>query len=296
MAHTTEYNTGLHVFVFCCADYKDIVKDCVASIDSYVTDVILSKNIISPIKIDIDGYNLINDRDFWRLLDPEFKYRNLYNHSWIKQQIFKLNLDKLVTGNALVVDAEVRFQKPIQWCVNDQQHLVFYNHPLEAISAKEFLKQIVNLDSDASKNFITEATIFSTKILKEIQSKIEEMHELPQLSAYQKVVFDNPDALNPLPKLFMSEYVLYHNYLLTYYSEKIFKLIKCRPEFFYSKKFSITSNSSDSQTKWLTFYEQIKDSGWPCCEREEDFCLLPAHIQHECINTFGYQPKFKNGN
>jgi hypothetical protein len=295
MSHTTEYSKGLHIFVFCCADYRNIVNDCINSIEKFVTDPILSRNIVSNTDIDIAGYNLIKDRELWSMLDPEFKYRNLYNHNWIKQQIFKLNLNKLVTGDILVVDAEVRFQKKIQWFVNDQQHLVFYKQPSD-VNGVEFVKQLVKINADASKNFITEAIIFSTEILTEIHNTIEKAHGMPQLSTYQTVIFNDPDCISPLPKLFMSEYELYANYLLTYHSEKVFKLIEYNPEFFYSKQFHITSNSRGNQTEWLTFYEQIKDPSWPSCTQEEDFSLLPDHIQHECINIFGYQPKFKNGN
>ena len=105
--YSTEHkdnSSGLHVFVFCCAEYKNIVNDCIDSIEKHVTDNILSRNIVSNALINVNGYNLIKDNDFWELLHADSRYRNLYNHNWIKQQIFKLNLDKIVTGNVLIVD------------------------------------------------------------------------------------------------------------------------------------------------------------------------------------------------
>lgn len=39
---------------------------------------------------------------------------------------------------------------------------------------------------------------------------------------------------------------------------------------------------------WNEFYQQIKDPSWPDCDREENFHLLPAHVQQECIENFGY--------
>ena len=46
---------------------------------------------------------------------------------------------------------------------------------------------------------------------------------------------------------------------------------------------------------WAEFYNQIKDPAWPDCDREQDFVLLPEHIQQECQTQFGYVPgSFKN--
>jgi len=41
---------------------------------------------------------------------------------------------------------------------------------------------------------------------------------------------------------------------------------------------------------WQEFYNQIRDSSWPDCATEEEFSLLPADIQQECQDTFGYVP------
>ena len=45
------------------------------------------------------------------------------------------------------------------------------------------------------------------------------------------------------------------------------------------------------QAKWSNFYNRIKDSSWPACDDERDFVNLPKHIQQECIDVFGYQPR-----
>lgn len=290
---TTEYkNNGIHVFVFCCADYVDIIDDCIKSIDQYVTDPILSRNIISNTTINVDGYNLIQDRDFWKLLDPDFKYRNLYNHNWVKQQIFKLNLNKIVSGNALVIDAEVRFHKPIQWIENEQQ-AVFYTDKWNKTqyNSAEFVKQSVGIGTDPDKTFIVEATIFNSEVLTEIQNIIEKLHLCPQLEAYQKIAFNTPSVLAPTLKVFFSEYELYINYLLKFHSNKVKQLMEHKSEFFSSIEHETTSNSLGSKTKWLTFYEQIRGDSWPNCEYEKDFVQLPAHIQKEIIEVFGYTPK-----
>jgi hypothetical protein len=48
-------------------------------------------------------------------------------------------------------------------------------------------------------------------------------------------------------------------------------------------------------TTWAEFYSQIKDPAWPACDQEQDFALLPEHIQTECQIKFGYVPgSFRN--
>jgi len=294
VTNTTEYNNGLHVFVFCCADYKDIVDECIESIDQFVTDPILSRNIVSNTTIDIPGYNLIRDRDFWSMLDPDFSYKNLYNHNWIKQQIFKLNLNRIVKGHALVIDAEVRFQQPTQWIVDNKQ-TVFYDDRWPLHDTTEFVKRSINVNVDSDKSFIVEAVIFSTDILEEIQVTIEKLHLLPQLTVYQQLMFDDPTSINPSLTMFMSEYDMYINYLINVRPERISTLIKRTSDLiFYSKVFDKTSNSIGNQTSWITFYDQIRDPSWPDCDKEEDFYNLPEHIQTECVEVFGYRPSKSN--
>ena len=41
---------------------------------------------------------------------------------------------------------------------------------------------------------------------------------------------------------------------------------------------------------WQEFYSSIRDPDWPDCDQEQDFKLLPDHIQTECCTVFGYQP------
>jgi pyruvate-formate lyase-activating enzyme len=41
---------------------------------------------------------------------------------------------------------------------------------------------------------------------------------------------------------------------------------------------------------WQEFYSEIKDPTWPECTSEEDFVRLPAEIQQECCEEFGYIP------
>jgi hypothetical protein len=46
---------------------------------------------------------------------------------------------------------------------------------------------------------------------------------------------------------------------------------------------------------WQEFYSQVRDPSWPDCATESEFSQLPANIQKECIEQFGYVPSsFQN--
>ena len=287
MGKATEYNNnGLHVFVFCCADYKDLVGKCIKSIEQYVKDPILSRNIISNIQIDVGGYNLIEDLTFWKLLDPEFRFKNIYNNNSVKQQLFKLNLNKLVNGNVLLVDANARFTEEVKW-VEDSKYNIYYTHSHINTDSSEFVRAAIKLEKDYTKSYITNAMVMSTDILEEIQNLVTTIHNTDQLSSYQQMIFDVPSKLDPALKFFVSEYDLYATYLKYYHSDKISKELSYPTV---GPHYTVKREIDGSQTAWITFYTQIKDPLWPECETEADFVNLPAHIQEECINIFGYQP------
>jgi len=288
----TDGRNGIHIFVFCCADYVDMLDDCIRSVEEHVADCIISRNIVSNTRnINVNGYNLIHDIDFWKKLDPDFTERELYNHNWIKQQIFKLNIDKFVDGYALIVDAEVRFTHSVKWIENNAQKIFYSNYWTDYwFSSHEFIKQIANLESDMRKTFIVEAMIFSTDILKKLRRRIEDTNGLSQIESFKNIIFDIPMTTKSLPKsnMQMSEYDLYATYILKFYPEKV--LLQSTPKPFYSVQHSLTSNSKKSQTKWLTFFEQVRGENWPDCDSEVNFSNLPDWIQKECIEVHGYKP------
>lgn len=43
--------------------------------------------------------------------------------------------------------------------------------------------------------------------------------------------------------------------------------------------------------KFCTFYNNVRDSAWPDCNSEDDYSQLPANIQKELQEIFGYVPK-----
>jgi hypothetical protein len=50
------------------------------------------------------------------------------------------------------------------------------------------------------------------------------------------------------------------------------------------------SDRKRRDTLFVSFYNNIKDSSWPAVTGENDFAELPAHIQQECVDVFGYIP------
>jgi hypothetical protein len=287
---------GIHVFVFCCAEYEDLIDQCLSSIKSYVVDPILSYNVVTNKTLNRKDVNIIKDFDFWLLLDPEFKYRDLYNLNWYRQQIFKLSVDQYVTGNILIVDAEVIFTGPTQWIHNGTVDIYddpnFYGQSAKSFeeTSKKFIKFLLNLDQ-LPISFVSESVIFSTEILKNIKKDIEFTHKKHWIKVLSEILIKNKSHNWDYT---LSEYELYGNYLYKNHKNLIHEIKHKNPENFISRKVNVTSITG-GKTKWLTFYQQVKGVDWPECENEEDFVNLPESIRKECIEIFNYEPKHHGG-
>lgn len=277
---------SVHLVIFCAVDYDYLLDDCIKNAKKYVKDNISSITVVSNGIIDTE-YLLIQDQKFWNLLDPNFKYSNLYKHNWIKQQILKLNLDLILEGNILLCDVEVRFNKPIQWTDGNKFNVFFNNKPM--LDSGLFVKKVI--DVEPTIGFVTEAILLSSDILADLRSFIENKFKCNQLEAYRNLVYDDPQSATPLLKVTMSEYELYNNYVVQFYSERILKLNKHSVDAYSSVIPEFRTLDQESNTRWISFYDQVKDPSWPECYKEEDFVTLPEHIQQECINVHGYQPK-----
>lgn len=283
-------NRGLHHVVFCAVEYQYLLDDHLLSVDKFVQDKILSKTVISNAPINTDC-NLVLDKDFWSIIDPDFVYQNVYKHNWVKQQILKLNLDKILCGDILLSDVEVIYQKPITWC-RDQRYIQFKKNTLPISTAAEFVETI--LDYRPTVSFLTESMIFSTDILYALRKFVEKKFNTDQINAYRKIVYTDPESLTPTHKIFMSEFELYNNYTNLFYPDRIWQQLDYNLNFFVSRLHpEIYTTNKHSQTQWINFYEQVKDTNWPDCYNEDEFYDLPAHIQQECILVHGYCPKVK---
>lgn len=299
-------HSGIHVFVFCCVEYKHLVSYCIDSIKQNVIDPILSITVVSNAAVEVKGTKNILDHDYWKLIDPDKKYTGLYNDSWTKQQILKLSVDQLVSGNCLIVDAEVIFLRNMQWIQNGKVNM-FTSNSRHFQPYFDLMDDLLGLPKCDKNSFICDTMMFSTGILEKIKTDIETRTGNDWLQAIQDLI-TIPDN-----KFRLSEFELYGNYLIKYHQDQInahthmkkhVVIINSRqsntledlmillreqtPEAFISVNINTHSYNSPD-TPWLTFYSQIKDSTWPDCDREEDFYKLPKHVQDECIDVFGYK-------
>lgn len=282
---------GIHIFLFSCAEYVPYLDECLDSIRTHVTDPILSINIVSNVKIKKDGCTIIEDRDFWNLIDPKFQYKNLYNHSWYKQQFFKLHVDKYVDGNVLIIDGDVLFTGPTKFIHQDTVDIyVTSTWPEATFPYNNFNKFLLdlNFEYNEDESFVSEVMIFSTEILKNLRDEIEHKHKkswFDIMSSSLLIAADVNSALNPNYRL--SEYELYGNYFYKNHKNSINNILRKSPKNFISRPPEFTTKVL---SKWITFYEQVRDPSWPDCEYEKDFVNLPDHIKKECIEVFGYNP------
>lgn len=301
MIHTN----GLHVFIFCCAEYKELLNDGIKSIKQYLEDPILSLNIVTNVKADnFDNFDkdckIIEDFEFWTLLDKDFNYKNLYNHNWYKQQIFKLAVDNYVSGNVLILDAEVIFTRPTRFIqtngkIDFYDCLGFYGQAAENFqeSSIRFMKDLLDLDVQWPESFVSEAVVFSTDILQEIRKAIEAVHGCHWLTVLTDMLLIGFEKNNYYT---LSEYELYGNYVLKYYKDLVSSIKHKNENNFISRVNPAgTTSYTGGKTKWLTFYQQVRGIDWPDCENEEDFVHLPDYIKKECVEQFGYKPELHGG-
>lgn len=276
---------GIHLVVFCAVDYQHLLDDCIQSARKNIQDTILSITAISNAPLQTE-YNVILDKELWNKIDPAFMYNNLYKHNWVKQQILKLHLDLLFVGKILVCDVEVRFNSHIKWC--EGQRCNIYSTPAPLFDSADFVSNV--LDIKPTTGFLTEATLFSSDLLADLRTLVENKFNTDCLRAYGNLVYDDFTSDTPLLKVFMSEYELYNNFVVLHHPDRILNIIKHNTDYYYSVQHELQTKDNDTDTQWLNFYDQIKDPSWPECHSAKDFRLLPEHIQKECITVHGYVP------
>ena len=302
---------GLHVLLLCCAEYQHLVEHCIKLVKKNVIDKILSITIVANKKMTTpDGCRLILDQEFWSQLDPDFTYRKIYNQNWIRQQIFKMYGDLYLNGNILILDPEVMFLRPTKW-IHDTKVDLYVNtgHVPWVTESHAFVREILGIDTNIiDKSFMSNATIFSSDILKQMRAEIENRNGMSFFDLINKKI------INGSGEFTLSEFDIYGYFFLDRYKNNINDIIvrdNNDNEYFHEtlgfdenfEKFSQSTNNNyvvistsktsatGGETKWLTFYQQIKDPSWPDCDNEEDFCKLPESIQQECIEVFGYSVK-----
>ena len=295
---------GIHIIIFCKSEYRNAVSRCVQSVETFVKDIILSRTIVSNRRLEVDGYELVLDHNFWQLFDPDFVHSRLYNINWIKQQLFKLQVDQLVSGNVLILDAEVLFINDTNWmCGNQSTLYTTYSPHCQAYF--DFIKDLVDQTQVNSSSCISDAMIFNTDVLIELRQRIQQLHQQqPYLETIDKLVSKHGSSL--------SEFELYGNYVTEHHPELVGSIVGPNKHRFVidnwadiefdtlvetARALALTNNKyitlgvpvNNAETHWLSFYQLIKDASWPECDNEADFDLLPDEIKKECRDKFGYQ-------
>jgi phage pi2 protein 07 len=281
---------GIHIYIFCCAEYRLVISKCIESIKKFVQHEILSINIVSNTIINEDGCNLIKDRDFWKIIDPKFEYKKIYSHNWIKQQLFKLNLDKIVDGNIVVFEADRMLIKPVIFFNNNKINFYTGSDKILNDRIKPVLKNWFDVDmlkiNNQEVSFIeAECMAMTSFTIKKMRQFIEEKFSMSFLDIIDNQIVDSSDKT-------LSDYDLYGNYIVNYFPKLVDKIYVDEEISFRNFTNNLTSNSN-ADTAFLTFYEQVRGIDWPDCLLESNFYDLPKSIQEECITVFGYNPKNK---
>lgn len=226
-----EINSGVHLVILTCDKYFDTLPAVVESTKN-ILDPIISKTIISPTYIHVSGFKTVLDHQFWKLLDPEFKNKRLYDNTWYRQQIFKLAVDQLgLNGNILILDGDVLIVKPSQFIENEKfnfymcaEHHEPYFYGNEALIGRK---------QAALYSFISEAMVFHSEILVSLRNYICSYTKNPVWIDSIENVFS--DTLDRKPSnCVLSEYELYGNFVLEWYNDLINKLVEpyLGPEFY----------------------------------------------------------------
>ena len=219
--------SDIHLVVFCSAAYrKPFLDHCVYCISKNVQDNIVSKTIISNDNFKYPGFDVITDREFWKIIDPWFERKKLFQQNWIRQQIIKLSLGEILSGDILVVDADLFFLRPVKFIENGVYNIY---------TAYEYFPRyfhmigwLTGIRKQANRSFITDFAVFNTAILNEILCLIKARHNRCWLETIEMLpnsgdIKNVGDAVSTGPVL--SEFELYGNYLCFKHKDKINKII-----------------------------------------------------------------------
>lgn len=301
----------LHVFIFASENYHSLLPYCAKSVTEFLDHEILTKNIVSNKKISLEGWQCILDHDFWHKIDTTGAYRNIYQISHVRQQIFKMSLDTYVQGMVLIIDAEVLFLRKTMFSTLCGKHKLYATPIAPTEPHYAFTERLCKIGPQTDLGFITDVMMCSTDTLVEIKTEIEKIHGVPWIHACQMLIDQNTNTLDN--SYAFSEFELIANFLLRYHGddidiqphqhyvikmmdrqnldfEELIKMLSSQyPQDYISVNPGHASYDNNNDMAWLTFYYSIKDPSWPDCWNASDFGNLPLHIQQECITTFKYK-------
>ena len=217
---------GIHVIIFCKSDYRtNFLNHCLFSINENVNDKIISKTIVTDQKFDYPNFDIIQDIEFWELFDNTFQYKTLYDDTWYRQQILKLSVDHIKTGDILVVDADLVFLKPVQFV--EKQKYNFYT--TEEFDPRYFntIHHLLKIKKQTKESFVSDFSLFNSSILESLKCEVENNHKQYWLSVLDNVLPKSILRSYPYKQGFLlSEYEMYGNFFLAREKSKLNKLIK----------------------------------------------------------------------
>lgn len=204
------------VLIFCKESYAKFLPYCINSVITNVKDKISSIKIVSNLHI-TNEFETITDSYFWSKFDPNFRYLNLWESRWHRQQILKLNSDCLYNKDILIVDSDLLFLKPVFLKTNKKYNFftsIEYYEPYFNL-----IRGVLGLEKTIYKNqsFITDFGIFNSKILINLKKDINKFTQKNWLTAVDELVKKTNFEL--------SEYELYSTYVHQKYNKKINKII-----------------------------------------------------------------------
>jgi len=168
--------------------------------------------------LDIEGCITISENIFPFSIDTVSKYHGKNNRNgWYLQQLLKLYAGEVIPNilnRYLVIDSDTFFLKPTSF-INDDKCL--YNFGTEYHT--QYFEHMKKLDEnlvkqDMSKSGICHHMIFETKYIKLLFNKIESIHNDIFYNIFLKNIID-------IYTSGASEYEIYFNFMLTYYSNEI---------------------------------------------------------------------------
>jgi hypothetical protein len=193
--------------------YKDtLLQHCIHSIDQFVQDDIASYTLISEEPYNNDSrFTVIRDREFWDLIDPNFKYPLLFEHKWFMQQIMKLSVNHLSSKNVLIVDADLLFLRPVNFVQNN-----LFNFYLSREYDQRFFdanRHLLGIEKQTlrKQSFISDFSIVNANILTAMQHSIEQIHS----SNWIETIYNYVEFPSGLTGPTISEYEMYGNYFLS---------------------------------------------------------------------------------
>jgi hypothetical protein len=190
-----------------------------------VKDRIISRTIITDEKFKYFDLDIIQDTELWELFDNKFELQRLYRDTWYRQQILKLSVDHIKTGDILVVDADLLFLKPVQFV--EQQKYNFYMAEEFDVRYFNTIYYLLKIKKQVKESFVSDFSIFNSEILKSLKSEVEKNHKECWLSLLNNMLPNSIVRSYPYKDGFLlSEYETYGNFFLSKEKSKLNKFIK----------------------------------------------------------------------